>query len=393
LDITFSFDEKQKVAIESVIKVCRKNGIKGFIVGGAVRDAFLEISPMDIDMCFEEDPRNIIQEFDLENFVYHDAFSTATVRFKNGVEIDFIRCRKEVYERNGALPTIIPSDIKDDLERRDFTVNALAYDVVEGVVIDPFGGIADIKAKKIESVHENSYREDPTRIFRAVKYAARYGFEIAEADEIRECISEGVFGSISNERYYNEIYSLCSENSWIEAFLGCKELGILPLEENALGEKSIFADYSDTNVRLLSLANSLNDRLAVRRIADNSVVHRELREALNKHLQCDNQPQLLEIRDNYEIFRALKNSSRYDRILLSFDWKLTYKLLNYERLMYLKLGIDGESVMRAGVKEGREVGRILDYVMMLKLNLGLDFEKKYFEKNLGEILDAIEHKT
>jgi len=175
--------------------------------------------------------------------------------------------------------------------------------------------------------------------------------------------------------------------------LGCKELGILPLEENALGEKSIFADYSDTNVRLLSLANSLNDRLAVRRIADNSVVHRELREALNKHLQCDNQPQLLEIRDNYEIFRALKNSSRYDRILLSFDWKLTYKLLNYERLMYLKLGIDGESVMRAGVKEGREVGRILDYVMMLKLNLGLDFEKKYFEKNLGEILDAIEHKT
>jgi len=393
LDITFSFDEKQKVAIESVIKVCRKNGIKGFIVGGAVRDAFLEISPMDIDMCFEEDPRNIIQEFDLENFVYHDAFSTATVRFKNGVEIDFIRCRKEVYKRNGALPTIIPSDIKDDLERRDFTVNALAYDVVEGVVIDPFGGIADIKAKKIESVHENSYREDPTRIFRAVKYAARYGFEIAEADEIRECISEGVFGSISNERYYNEIYSLCSENSWIEAFLGCKELGILPLEENALGEKSIFADYSDTNVRLLSLANSLNDRLAVRRIADNSVVHRELREALNKHLQCDNQPQLLEIRDNYEIFRALKNSSRYDRILLSFDWKLTYKLLNYERLMYLKLGIDGESVMRAGVKEGREVGRILDYVMMLKLNLGLDFEKKYFKKNLGEILDAIEHKT
>ena len=151
MDITFSFDEKQKVAIESVIKVCRKNGIKGFIVGGAVRDAFLEISPMDIDMCFEEDPRNIIQEFDLENFVYHDAFSTATVRFKNGVEIDFIRCRKEVYKRNGALPTIIPSDIKDDLERRDFTVNALAYDVVEGVVIDPFGGIADIKAKKIKS--------------------------------------------------------------------------------------------------------------------------------------------------------------------------------------------------------------------------------------------------
>jgi tRNA nucleotidyltransferase/poly(A) polymerase len=391
LNITFSFDEKQKVAIESVTKVCRENGIKGFIVGGAVRDAFLKISPRDIDMCFEEDPRNIIPKFDLEKFVYHDAFSTATVRFKNGVEIDFIRCRKEVYERNGSLPTIIPSGIKDDLERRDFTVNALAYDLVEGVVIDPFGGIADIKAKRIKSVHENSYREDPTRIFRAVKYAARYGFEIVETDEISECISEDVFGSISNERYFNEIYSLCSEKSWVEALLRCNELGILSLEEKALGEKSIFADYSDTNIRLLNLANSMNDRSTVRRIAENSIVHRELREALNKHLQCDNGWKLLDIRDNYEIFIALKNSSRYDRILLSFDWKLTYKLLNYERLMDLKLGIDGESVMRAGVKEGREVGRILDYVMMLKLNLGLDFEKKYFDENLGEILDVIKH--
>jgi tRNA nucleotidyltransferase/poly(A) polymerase len=391
LNITFSFDEKQKVAIESITKVCRENGIKGFIVGGAVRDAFLKISPRDIDMCFEEDPRNIIPKFDLEKFVYHDAFSTATVRFKNGVEIDFIRCRKEVYERNGSLPNIIPSGIKDDLERRDFTVNALAYDLVEGIVIDPFGGIADIKAKRIKNVHENSYREDPTRIFRAVKYAARYGFEIVETDEISECISEDVFGSISNERYFNEIYSLCSEKSWVEALMRCNELGMLTLEEKALGKKNIFADYSDTNVRLLNLANSMNDRSAVSRIAENSVVHRELREALNKHLHCDNDWQLLGIRDNYEIFIALKNSSRYDRILLSFEWKLIYKLLNYERLMGFKLGIDGESVMRAGVKEGREVGRILDYVMMLKLNLGLDFEKKYFDENLGEILDVIKH--
>ena len=391
MDITFSFDEKQKVAIESVIKVCRKNGIKGFIVGGAVRDAFLEISPMDIDMCFEEDPRNIIQEFDLENFVYHDAFSTATVRFKNGVEIDFIRCRKEVYKRNGALPTIIPSDIKDDLERRDFTVNALAYDVVEGVVIDPFGGIADIKAKKIESVHENSYREDPTRIFRAVKYAARYGFEIAEADEIRECISEGVFGSISNERYYNEIYSLCRENSWVDAFLCCNELGILSLKKISLGEKNIFADYSDTNVRLLNLANYMSDRTAVMRITENSIIQKKLKETLKCFMEKDSRSQLLAISDNYDIYCVLKNSSPYDRIIQSFEARLLYKLLNFEKNLDLKLDLNGEYVKKAGVKEGREVGRVLEHVMMLKLNLGLEFEKKYFDENLGEILDAIKH--
>jgi tRNA nucleotidyltransferase/poly(A) polymerase len=391
LDITFTFDEKQAEAIDSIAEVCRKKRIRGYIVGGAVRDAFLKIKPRDIDMCFEEDPREIIKSLVLEDYVYHEAFITAAVFFGNGVEIDFIRCRKETYERNGALPEIMPSGIKDDLERRDFTVNALAYDVVTGEVIDPFGGAADISDRKLRSVHENSYREDPTRIFRAVKYAARYGFEITETDEIRRCISEGIFRSISNDRYYNEIYSLCSESSWLEGLLLCGSLGIFELEEGLLGKKSIFADYSDTDVRVLNLARSLKDKSTVTRIAENSIVHRELRDTLKKQLRFDNQPELLEIRDNYEIFSALKNSSRFDRILLSFDGKLTYKLLNYERLMGLKLGIDGEYVKRAGFKEGREVGRILEYVAMLKLNLGLDCEKKYFDENLGEILDVIKH--
>jgi len=391
LDITFGFDEKQKEAISSITKVCRDKGIRGFIVGGAVRDAFLKISPRDIDMCFEEDPINIIPEFDLEDFIYYEPFRTATVRFKNGVEMDFIRCRKEVYERNGALPTIIPSDIKDDLRRRDFTVNALAFDVVEGLVIDPFGGIMDIKAKRIKSVHENSYREDPTRIFRAVKYAARYRFKISETDKIRECLREGVFNSISNERYFNEIYLLCRENSWVEAFLCCNELGILSLEENSLGKKSIFTDYSDTNVRLLNLANSINDRLTIRRIAENSIVQNQLKETLICFMEKDTRNQLLAVRDNYDIYCALKNSSPYDRIILSFEYKIYYKLLNFEKNLCLKLDLDGEHVKKAGIKEGREVGQVLEHVMMLKLNLGLECEKKYFDENLGEILDAIKH--
>jgi len=393
LDITFGFDEKQKEAISNIAKVCRDKGIRGFIVGGAVRDAFLKISPRDIDMCFEEDPRNIIPEVDLEDFIYYEPFSTATVRFKNGVKMDFIRCRKEVYERNGALPTIMPSDIKDDLRRRDFTVNALAFDVVEEVVIDPFGGITDIKGKRIKSVHENSYREDPTRIFRAVKYAARYGFIISETDEIRECLKEGVLNSISNERYFNEIYSLCRENSWIEAFLCCNELGILSLEENSLGKKSIFADYSDTNVRLLNLANSNSDRLTVRRIAENSIVQKQIKETLICFMEKDTIDQLLAVRDNFDIYRVLKNSSPYYRIILSFEYRIYYKLLNFEKNLDLKLNLDGEYVKKAGIKEGREVGQVLEHVMMLKLNLGLECEKKYFDENLGAILDAIKHKA
>ncbi|HSN58000.1 MAG TPA: CCA tRNA nucleotidyltransferase, partial [Clostridiaceae bacterium] len=329
----------------------------------------------------------------LQEYVYHEAFMTAAVRFKNGVEVDLIRCRKEVYERNGALPTVIPSDITDDLGRRDFTVNALAFDVVEGKVIDPFGGAADISAKIIRSVHKDSYREDPTRIFRAVKYSARYGFEIFDADEIRSCLAEGVFSSISSERYFNEIYSLCKETSWRKAFLSCTELGIFDLDRRKLSRKSIFADYSDPDTRLLKLAYSLVDNATVIRMADNSMVPGEIRGALKRCLKDDSGSKLSTCRDNYEIYLVLKNSSRYERIILSFDKTLAYKVLNYEKNMGLKLFIDGEYVKSAGVEEGRAVGKVLEYMMMLKLNLGLEYEKTYFDENIGEILDVIKYKA
>lgn len=389
----FIFDERQREAIENVAELCRKKGIKGYIVGGAVRDAFLKVRPRDIDMCFEEDPLSLIEELAPESFVYHDAFSTAAVTFRNGTEIDFIRCRKEVYERGGALPAVIPSGIEDDLRRRDFTVNAIAYDVVSGKVIDPFGGEADIASGRIRSVHGNSFREDPTRIFRAAKYAARYGFVIEQADEIRKCVSEEVLGTISNERYFNEVYSLCSESSWEEAVKICGRLGIFSLNGGRLFKKSMSADYSRTDVRLLNLAWSLKDIFAVDRLAANSVVGKELREALKGFLKGELAPRLAAALDNYEIYLTLKDSSAYDRVLLSFDSRLTYKLINYGRLMGVKLEIDGEYVKRAGVAEGREIGRILQHVLILKLNLGLELEKKYFDENLGEILDVIKHKA
>lgn len=393
MDIKFRFDKKQKEAIESIAEVCKKHSIRGYIVGGAVRDAFLGKKPRDIDMCFEEDPKNIIPYLNLQDYVYHEAFKTAAVRFKNGVEVDLIRCRKEAYERNGALPTVMPSDITDDLGRRDFTVNALAFDVVEGIVVDPFGGTQDISDKIIRSVHKDSYREDPTRMFRAVKYSARYGFEIIEADEIRRCIAEGVLGSISSERYFNEVYSLCTEKSWREAFLSCAELGIFDLDKSKLGRKSIFADYSDPYTRLLNLAYSLEDKAPVFRIADNSMAPAEIKGALKRCLKDDAGSKLSSCRDNYEIYGVLKNSNRYDRILLSFDQRLTYKVLAYEKNMGLKLFIDGEYVKSAGVLEGRAVGKVLEHMMMLKLNLGLEYERTYFDENIGEILDVIKYKA
>lgn len=393
MDIMCNFDDKQRAAIERVAEVCRKKGIKGYIVGGAVRDAFLKVRPRDIDMCFEEDPRKIIEELDPESYVYHDFFGTAAVIFRNGTEIDLIRCRREVYERDGALPEVTPSGLLEDLLRRDFTVNAIAFDVVGREVVDPFKGADDIAAGIIRSVHGNSYREDPTRIFRAMKYSARYGFEITEAEEIRKCVREGVLATISSERYYNEVYSLCSESSWEKALRLCGRFGIFSLDLERFSSRSMLGDYSQAEVRLLHLAFSLRDRMALERLAENSVVTKEIKEALKGFIKDSLAPCLLAARDNYDIYLALKGSSGCDRVMLGFDGRLAYKLANFERMKGVRLGIDGEYVKNAGVEEGRNIGRILGHVLMLKLNLGLEFEKKYFDENLGDILDVIKHKA
>jgi len=393
LDVTNSFDSKQKAVISEITEVCRKNKIKAYLVGGAVRDAVLNIPPRDIDLCFEEDPKKILPEFETESFIYYEPFQTAAVKFKNGVSIDFIRCRKEEYERDGALPAVVPSDIYDDLRRRDFTVNAVAYDISTGKVIDPFGGLEDIQAGIIRSVHNNSYMEDPTRIFRAAKYAARYGFEIADIGEIKDCLKKGVFGTISNERYFNEILSLCGEGDWMKAVLCCRDSGIFHIKEGSLGKKSPLAGYSDTNVRLLNLAYCLEETDIILKMAENSFVEADMRKALKGFVEGNKKRLLLDASDNYDIYSILRKSTRYEMIILSFDSRLTYKLLNFEKNPECKLEIGGEYIKESGVVEGRTVGLILDYLTKLKLNMGLIDEKKYFDENLGEILDAIKYKA
>lgn len=393
MDITNSFDRKQKAVINLIAEACRKNKIKAYLVGGAVRDAVINIPPRDIDLCFEEDPKKILPMFEIEGFIYHEPFQTAAVKFKNGVIVDFIRCRKEEYERDGALPSVIPSDIYDDLKRRDFTVNAMAYDISDGRLIDPFGGLEDIKARVISCVHDNSYKEDPTRIFRAAKYAARYGFDMSDIGEMKKCLEQGVFGTISNERYFNEVLSLCNEGDWIKAVLYCRDLGIFELDENNLGKESPIGNYSDINVRLLNLAYSIEDTDVILRIADNSCVAPDARKALKSFIDGNKHKLLLDANDNYDIYSILSKSTRYERIALSFDSKLIYKLLHFEKNPECRLEIDGEYIKKAGVREGRAVGLILEYLTKLKLNMGLIDEKKYFDENLGEILDATKYKA
>jgi tRNA nucleotidyltransferase (CCA-adding enzyme) len=108
-------------------------------------------------------------------------FLTYKVTADGQPEVDIATARKERYRSPGALPTVTAGHLKDDLLRRDFSINAMAVDLITGELHDPAGGARDLAAMSIRVLHDQSFLDDPTRIFRAVRLATRLGFSLGQA--------------------------------------------------------------------------------------------------------------------------------------------------------------------------------------------------------------------
>lgn len=156
-----------------------------WIVGGAVRDALLGRTVGDIDLSVSVELPKLLdalrRPFGELRIQRHEQFGTATLHWPNAPSYDMVECRGERYDAPGALPSVYRSNLTDDLCRRDFTIHAMAVEVRPGQpfrLIDPHGGKADLERGEIRALHEGSFRDDPTRAFRAARYAARLDFKI-----------------------------------------------------------------------------------------------------------------------------------------------------------------------------------------------------------------------
>lgn len=397
MDIIENFSEEEKYVINLVKDECIKQGVKVYIVGGAVRDGLLGKKVNDIDICITTNPMNIINNMRyIKEYKYHENFQTSTIKFNNDVTIDLIRCRKEWYDFDGALPKVIPSNIYEDLYRRDFTINAVAYDLTEKKIIDFFNGVEDIKLKRIRKVHENSYCEDPTRIFRGVRYAVRYEFNLYDKNEIQDIVFKGMLYRISEDRIMREIYLMCSEDKWKKNILCCKELKIMNLEESLLGKKNQLCDYHYTNNRILNLFLALKDEQSIKIFIHNSVLEKQLRKSLKGYI--DSKPiienLLVNTVSNFEIYRVFKNLSLDEIKMFSFNKLFKYKIINYlNNMKETVFAVNGHDLFSLGIQQGEEVGKIINYVKQKKIDTLLPIEKYYLKRNLGEILNGIEHKN
>lgn len=214
-------------------------GLPCYVVGGFVRDLLLGLPVNDFDIVVEGDAirfgRALVRSFG-GSLTFHTAFRTAVWTLPPALglrtpTLDLITARRETYSSPGALPSVLPSTLLDDLHRRDFTVNSMAIRLDGehfGQLLDPLNGRADLAAGLIRVLHPLSFVEDPTRLFRAVRYQVRYSFHWEESTRGLFCSSAfDVLSRLSGERIRQELDLFFEEEKAVETLNQAAEMELL----------------------------------------------------------------------------------------------------------------------------------------------------------------------
>ena len=230
-----------QLLLKTIGTIADQLDISAYVVGGFVRDLILEIPNTDVDIVIEGDGirfGKILASKLKASVKVHGKFGTASIippanfGLPKDLTIDIATARTEYYEYPTALPTVERSSIKKDLFRRDFTINTLAIRLNgrSGELLDFFGGRQDLKAKTIRVLHSLSFVEDPTRIFRAVRFEQRFGFKISKETMyfIRNAVQLELFHRLSRHRLGTEVMLLLSEPKPGKGLRRLQEIGLLP---------------------------------------------------------------------------------------------------------------------------------------------------------------------
>jgi tRNA nucleotidyltransferase (CCA-adding enzyme) len=222
--------------ISAVYEVSGRLRTSVYLVGGVVRDLLLERPNEDVDLVVEGDgiafAEALADQLDGRHHP-HEPFLTAVVTLPDGLRIDVASARTEFYRTPAALPEVATSLIRQDLYRRDFTINSLAIALSgdrHGELVDFFGGRKDIQRREIRVLHSLSFIDDPTRALRAVRYARRLNFTVATDTRnlISTALEEGVFDRLSGQRLRRELEHLLAEPHPTPALALVAELGLFP---------------------------------------------------------------------------------------------------------------------------------------------------------------------
>ncbi len=379
--------------LDAVAAVREGEGV--YLVGGTVRDILLDEPGFDVDLAVEGDGVRFAEALARRiggRVRSHDAFGTAVVEHGKEERVDVVTARSERYEAPAALPVVAPGTIDDDLARRDFAINAMAASLGAddlGRLVDPFDGRADLAAHTIRVLHDTSFVDDPTRIFRAVRYASRYGFALDDHTHelARNAIESGLVGRLTPARLRDELVLLLDE---AQAPASIRRLGELGADRAV--HEGLVAD--DETAELFERLEALRDeyRLAI-------PTWRLGLAALGRGLGDGVRPWLeslaLRRQDAQGVAAAVVAGPRLpgelrqartpadvvavaepypdDASLMALALSETPALRDYfERLRDVRLEVDGTDLAGLGLEESPRVGEVLAELRRRKLNGELD---------------------
>jgi tRNA nucleotidyltransferase (CCA-adding enzyme) len=389
------FPEKVHTLLRIAGQIADRLGFSAYLVGGTVRDLLLGQENLDIDIVVEGDGILFAKELSaaLQARVRsHERFGTAHIMLDD-LKVDVATARTEYYESPAALPRVESSSIKKDLYRRDFTINTLAVRLNPkdfGLLIDFFGGQRDIREKTVRVLHNLSYVEDPTRAFRAIRFAERFGFKLSRHTEnlIKSAIQMDLFDRLSGSRLYDELVIAFHETNPVQIVKRFSDFGLLKVIHRALA-------YDE---RLETLLLSMYETLAwynllyLEEKADVGVLYLM---ALLSHLADMQREEALERlsappRTREVIIRSIPRSAEILRRLPLRDPAAIYHLLSdapIETLLFSMAGTKEE-------KKKKEISQFLVELRKVKpLLKGRDLKKlgmpegPLYSKVLRELLD------
>ena len=226
---------KMQALLLELGRLADKGKFKVYVVGGFVRDLFLNIENFDLDLVVEGNGiafASLLARKFGGRIKKHKKFGTAVLYLPGGLKLDVATARVEFYEYPASAPTVEFSKIKYDLYRRDFTINAMAIELNQadfGMLVDFFGARKDLQEKSIKVMHNMSFVEDPTRIFRAIRFEQRYGFNIEESTRnfMENALDLEMFDRLATHKMKDELVLILNEDLPMKAIDRMLELDVL----------------------------------------------------------------------------------------------------------------------------------------------------------------------
>lgn len=405
-----------QILLERISSFAHQGDWKVFIVGGFVRDLLLGLENYDLDLVIEGDGVSFardLAEFLQARVSLHEKFNTATIILPDGFRLDIASARVEYYEYPAALPQVETSSLKHDLYRRDFSINAMAISLIKNnfaQLIDYYGGREDLEKGIIRILYNLSFVEDPTRLFRAIRFEQRYNFVIEPQtlELAKRAINDNWLSKLSYQRIREEIKHIFNEAYPINAISRMRELGLWKL---IFPEIKINDKVLDIINRLPSVNASLQTNLPADLVFSPwltyliSMIHQlEFEQAADivKRLRLNKDeeqivtaiftkaPKVFEVLTSEEylkqslIYKALDQLQPEVQAFLlanSYSLRVTKRIELYFKLRSeIKLEVTGNDLISIGIEPGPIFSEILQVIKEAKLDgkvKSLDEELSY----------------